>query len=136
MRVLLTRRQWVIYGTVVLIAVAIGALIACPARAAEKDADFYKRTGTQPPGMGGEVFALTSARYIEDLGLGLGVGYQWKATGIMLSGQITYDRFNAVSGQTPFRINGCTYAVPYSRGGHGHRGVELTFAFPLRKSKP
>jgi len=81
----------------------------------------------------GTYFAAISARYINDLGGGIGMGYQWKKSGVMLLGQVTYDQFNSINGTTPFQIGCRHYTVPYNTGSYGHRGIEFTVAIPLRK---
>jgi hypothetical protein len=135
MRLLLTRKQWTIIGIIAAVLACLVMFTFCsPIKAAEHDAAYYQRTGTQPPGMGGEFFMPISARYINDLGGGIGLGYQWKSSGVMLLGQVTYDQFNAVSGTTPFRVGCVDYAVPYTTGSSGHRGIEFTVAVPLRKA--
>jgi hypothetical protein len=135
MRLLLTRKQWTVAGLVVAIFVCLVLFTFCSSvKAAEHDAAYYQRTGTKPPGMGGEFFIPVSARYIEDLGGGIGLGYQWKASGVMLLGQITYDHFNAQSGSVAYTNRWRTVQVPYTVPASGHRGVEVTVAIPIRKA--
>lgn len=118
-----TKRQlWIACGTLLFMLVAI--YFACGDAKAEN----------KPPAKG-EFFAAISARYINDLGVAGGVGYQWKKSGVMLLGQISYDQFNSVSGTAPFRVGCVNYSVPYTTSSSGHRGLEVTVAIPLRKQK-
>jgi hypothetical protein len=64
----------------------------------------------------------------------VGGGYQFKS-GIVLLGLVTYDQFNAKSGTTQFNIDCRNYSIPYSVPSSGHRGIEVTVAIPLRKTK-
>ena len=118
-----TKRQlWIACGTLLFMLVAI--YFACGDAKAEN----------KPPAKG-EFFAAISARYINDIGGGIGMGYQWKRSGVMLISQVTYDQFNSVSGTTPFRVGCVNYSVPYTTSSSGHRGLEVTVAIPLRKQK-
>jgi 1,4-alpha-glucan branching enzyme len=53
----------------------------------------------------------------------------WRTLGVHL------EQRNGVSGAAPFSIGCRDYAVPYSSGNLGHRGVEITVAIPFRKAK-
>ncbi len=75
-------------------------------------------------------FAAVSARYVEDLGIGIGGGYQWKS-GVMLLGQITYDERNHQHGTVQY---GCVQ-VPWTSPAEGHRGAEIIVAVPLGRKK-
>ena len=130
------REKIVFFAILGVILAGIVLLTFCtPSHAADKDAAYYQRTGTKPPGPGGQFFLPISAQYIEDLGGGIGLGYQWKASGVMLMGQITYDQFNAVNGTTPYQVGCRTYQVPFAVPSYGHRGVEVTVAIPVGKKK-
>ncbi len=76
----------------------------------------------------GQLFAAVSALYAERLGGGLGIGYQWKSSGIFLLAQATYTYAPGVDGTVPFRC----YQVPFHTGDTGRPGVALTVAIPLK----
>ena len=118
------RQMWLACGMLVFMLIAI--YFACGS---------VKAAGKPPPKAKGEFFAAVSARYIEDLGGGIGMGYQWKKSGVMLLGQVTYDHFDSESGTAPFRLGCRNYSVPYTTPSSGHRGVEITVAIPIRGKK-
>jgi hypothetical protein len=85
----------------------------------------------KPPA--GEFFVAVSANYVDALGIGGGVGYQFKESGVFLFGQLTYSYFNGVSGTVPYTVGCRTYQVPFEASRKGDAGYEFTVAIPLRK---
>ena len=83
----------------------------------------------------GEYFAAVSALYQQQLGAGVGVGYQFRKSGIMLLGQLTYTYQDSIGGTTACAIGCRTCGASWSTGDIGTTGFAFTAAFPLRKSK-
>lgn len=110
-------------------------LVASSALAA--DSGFYARTGTHPPG--GDFFIPISARYIDDFGVGVGLGWQSRASGFMVSGQVTWDRIDGQHGAVlydPYSLaKNRPMPVPYSTPSRSEVGLTVTFGIPIRSHK-
>jgi len=116
-----TKMNWVYIGTAAVILALLLVFGFCsPAHSAET---------------GGTPFLAISARYMEQLGIGMGAGYQFKGSGVLLLGQVTYDQLDTVTGTTTYTSQwGRTHQVPFTVPATGHRGFEVTVAIPLRKA--
>lgn len=109
-----------------LLVVGVAMMIAVPVMAA-------------PPA--GDFFIPISARYIDDLGVGAGLGWQSRESKFMVMGQVTWDRIDGVSGvaTVPPREHGSMLmtnprpprTVPFSTSDRSEVGVTLTFAIPI-----
>lgn len=117
----LTRKHIACLGTIAALVCILAFFTFCPPTKAEEPK--------------GQFFIPLSARYIEDLGIAGGLGYQFKGSGLILLGQISYDQFNAVNGTTAYTVGCRQYQVPFTVPAHGHRGVEVTVAIPLPSYK-
>jgi len=122
-KILVTRKQLLYLIIGLILVLAAGAFLATRAEAAPKKSPK------------GEYFAALSALYTDQLGGGLGLGYQFKSTGVMLLGQVTYTYANGQSGTVPFQVGCQQFQVPYTTNKTGDTGLGFTVAIPLRKAK-
>ena len=132
MQALLYSRRQIAYAIGIMALLLVGAYLACShAKAAEKDADYYARTGTKPP-VQGEFVIGPSLHYSMQFSPGLSFGYRWD-NGISLVGDYSVLRLDAQDGEAPFRVGCRDYLVPYTTGSHTTGQVGVTLLVPLRK---
>lgn len=83
----------------------------------------------------GDLFVPLSIRYIDSFGIGAGLGWQSRASGLMLSGQVTWDRIDGVGGTTTYDPYSVAYHRPvpvaFSTPDRGEVGLTFTIGIPL-----
>ena len=116
-----------------LLAVLLFAVL--PVVAAEKDADYYQRTGTKPA-VQWDFLLGPKLQYADQLGLGVQAAFEWhlKATNIVLIGDANYVRIDAIDTTRTFERHGYWYepstvTVPVHVDGRvtGQYGVGVLF---------
>ena len=115
------RKSSIIFGLLLLLSVVI---VSCV---------FSRPSNAASPK--GEFFIPVTAIYQQQLGVGAGLGWQQKSTGLLFLGQFTYTYCDGVDGTVNYQTRWKTYQVPYSTGQVGVTGFQFTLAIPLRKAK-
>ena len=85
----------------------------------------------------GDLFIPISARLIDTVGVGAGLGWQHRATGFIVMAEVTWDRLDGASGAVavPDGRNRChpPPPIPFATPSRGETGLTLTIGIPLRK---
>ena len=111
-----------------LLAVLLFAVL--PVIAAEKDTDYYQRTGTKPA-VAWDFLLGPKLQYADQLGLGVQAAFEWhlKATNIVLIGDANYVRIDGIDTTRPYQVGCRTYQVPVHVDGRvtGQYGLGVLF---------
>jgi len=109
----------------------LAAFLALPAVATDVQSVHYQHVGRPP--VAGEFFGGFDFAYMDEISPAVSLGWQHKATGIMVEGGITALHIDPIKGEAPLTVGCKDFLVPYTTGNHTRAVYQIGVRFPLRK---